>query len=145
MKKLAMVKIYSVAIGVVLVLLGVWYSFFVRDRMEAHLPSIRNNPIFDFAVIYSLSPYSLLILSVLLFCCARRIAFWLLLASMVLPFVSMFLLAVAWTLFFPVSDSLFKHVFAVVFIGGAPFISILSLILLFPIFSKYKNASRIPG
>lgn len=133
-----MVKIYSVAISVVLVFLGVWYVFVVRDRMETYLPSIRNNAIFDFAAIYSLLPYFLLISSVWLFYYGRRIAFWLLLASMALPFVSIVFLAVAWTLFFPELDLLFRRVFAVVFVGGGPFISILSLILLFPIFSKYK-------
>lgn len=96
-----MVKIYSVAISVVLVFLGVWYGFLVRDRMETYLPSIRGNSIFDFAAIFSLFPYFLLILSVWIFCCGRRISLWLLIASMLLPFVSIVVLAAAWTLFFP--------------------------------------------
>ena len=138
-KPLWFLKIYSVAMGVVLVCLGVGYGFAVRNRMETILPGIRDNSIFDYAPIYSLFPYVLLILSVGIFCYNRRIAFWLLVASIVLPFAGIFFLAAAGTLFFSESDSLLKHVFWVVFAGGGPIISILSLILLFPIFLKCKK------
>ncbi len=129
-----MFRTYSIAIGAALILVGVLYGSVVKGRMETLLPWLRNDLIFDMAAIFSLLPYFILIASIFLFCSGRRIALYFLIVSIALPFLGMLLIAVVWKLFLTNLDLLLVRSFTVVFIGGSPFVGLLSLILLLPIF-----------
>jgi hypothetical protein len=136
-------RIYSISIGASLVLLGAWYGIAVRSLMEVQLPGIRNNFVFDMAAIFSFLPYCMLMTSIFLFCSGKRIALYLLLVSIALPFMSIIFIAVAWKIFLPNLDLLLVRGFTVVSVGASPFIGFLSLILLFPIFFKQNSMGSV--
>jgi len=140
-----MKKIYTITVVSLFVFFGGLYNFRLWYRLEDYFSKFHNESVLHFAVIYSCLPYALLMLSACFFCKESKFSLWIFVTSMVFPFASIVFLSLSMPY---LSESallpnLPSRPFSVLIIGGSPFISILSLIFLFPLFLKQKHKKRV--
>ena len=124
-----MCNTYFSIIGFVLIFLGSALNYKMSSRLNSYLSEIYSVNTLNLVFVYSMFPYVLLSLSILLLINEKRISFWILILSIAMPIFNIF----SMTVFF---QSAFDSSLATMLIGASPLISLLAFALLFFGFKK---------